>query len=1160
MIFRATIIALVAAGFSLRCIGEDEVDVSPSIRIIAKGVQLTLLAEHPSVVTPTGIDVDEEGNVWVVTSHTHFRPEDYEGPEHDEVVILAADGTRSVFYSQTDATMDLELGLDGWVYLSERDRIVRVRDTDGDGVGDEQQDVAILRTEAEYPHNGLSGLAWHPSGDLLFALGENFWKTWTLTSADGTVLTGTGEGGIFRCRPDGTSLHRVAKGFWNPFGICVRQDGTMFVAENDPGARPPCRLLHVVEGGEYGYQRSYGSAPMHPFVCWNGELRGTLPMLHSLGEAPCGIAPLGNGLLVPSWTDHRIDFYPLQAKGASFRTTRVELVEGGRQFRPTCIVQASPTVFYLADWVFGSYKLHGFGRVWKLEIDPALAGWLGPMEVPPPTAEALTAEKLRRGDDSIDDSAVFQMARSTDPFLSRAAIDALARRSGKFTIDQASGLSLDDRISLLLAMRKSEPANESWIRHFWSDSDPQIQFETLRWIADERLGVFRKDVERKLADPGLSYQLFEASLAAWNTLSGNPDQGIADPEMLMKRVLNENASLQTRAFALRLVRPDDRKLTPEIWDRLLASEDELLTRELTRTLVSNGSRAAAERLLRIALDENVSLPTRADAIAGISVSDATDGATTKLLEFASSPVRVLREEALRSLRFVELQGEQRRQLSELASRFEESADLANAAMDPDTVKQDRPAVDDTKAWRARLDALPGLADVESGRRVFHHAKVGLCSNCHRHDGRGNVVGPDLSAASTEGDPDRLLRALLEPSRDVDPQYYPWSILTDDGHAFTGIMLRDGGGGSEVFRDNQGREKKFSTADIVARKPLKTSMMPDGLVDLMTDREIRDVLAFLDSSESSSVAKPTARSAGGRQFLGQWWLEFPDGYGGWLNVSRNGTGLRAELLWRVGSPKAVSSVELRNGRLHLQRGQGKKSSRYVAHLVGDLITVTRVMNQPTESDVATGKRCPPMPSRPDLTKILFGKPIDLFNGRNLDGWKLQPAEANNGWSVRDGVLTNETPKTDFSGYGDFGNLRTEREFGDFQLHIEFNVGSKRNSGIYLRGLYEVQVVDSDSPMQGIHGPGAVFGRIAPTQNAGRPGGEWQTYDLTLVDRHISVNLNSLRVIDNQPVEGCTGGALIGNVTAQGPIYLQGDHTSVRYRNIRLSPRIPDPPLP
>ena len=92
----------------------------------------------------------------------------------------------------------------------------------------------------------------------------------------------------------------------------------------------------------------------------------------------------------------------------------------------------------------------------------------------------------------------------------------------------------------------------------------------------------------------------------------------------------------------------------------------------------------------------------------------------------------------------------------------------------------------------------------------------------------------------------MLVALLQPSRDVDPQYFSRTLLFEDGKTFTGIMLRDGGGGKEFYRDSDGREKRIDTKDVVRRKELKTSLMPDGLIDTMTDREIRDLLAFLDA--------------------------------------------------------------------------------------------------------------------------------------------------------------------------------------------------------------------------------------------------------------------------------------------------------------------------
>ncbi|PAY17172.1 hypothetical protein CKO51_22960 [Rhodopirellula sp. SM50] len=106
------------------------------------------------------------------------------------------------------------------------------------------------------------------------------------------------------------------------------------------------------------------------------------------------------------------------------------------------------------------------------------------------------------------------------------------------------------------------------------------------------------------------------------------------------------------------------------------------------------------------------------------------------------------------------------------------------------------------------------------------------------------------------------------------------------------------------------------------------------------------------------------------------------------------------------------------------------------------------------------------------------------------------------------------------------------------------------------MYEAQVVDRDSRMQGKQGVGAILGSIAPSKNAGKKGGEWQTYDLTLVDRHVTVVLNGEKVIDNQPVAGPTGGAVFTDPTQPDPIHLQADHTSVKYRDIYLAPVVED----
>jgi hypothetical protein len=120
---------------------------------------------------------------------------------------------------------------------------------------------------------------------------------------------------------------------------------------------------------------------------------------------------------------------------------------------------------------------------------------------------------------------------------------------------------------------------------------------------------------------------------------------------------------------------------------------------------------------------------------------------------------------------------------------------------------------------------------------------------------------------------------------------------------------------------------------------------------------------------------------------------------------------------------------------------------------------------------------------------------------------------------------------------YGNLRTDKEFEDFNLQVEVLINTNQNGGIYLRGIYEVQVAESYGRPPNSHGIGGVYSRITPTSNPAKPPREWQKLDITLVDRHVTVVLNEKKIIDNQPVAGCTGGALWSDVSRPGPIYLK-----------------------
>ena len=291
-------------------------------------------------------------------------------------------------------------------------------------------------------------------------------------------------------------------------------------------------------------------------------------------------------------------------------------------------------------------------------------------------------------------------------------------------------------------------------------------------------------------------------------------------------------------------------------------------------------------------------------------------------------------------------------------------------------------------------------------------------------------------------------------------------------------------------------------------------------------------------------------------FGDWALTLPTKEAGWLSVSLNDGNPHVELMWAVGGVRSLPIKKLDADRVFLEFKNRGKTDELMFHSQSNLLNAALITreNESTMTKKFSGKRMPPIPSKPDLSRVTFGPKNRLFNGTDLTGWKVTDNQKINGWSVKDGVLTNDTPKKDFSAYGDHANLRTVEEFDDFRLHIEFRPPTGGNSGVYLRGMYEVQVVDRDSKMQGLQGVGSIFGRVKATKNAGKPGGEWNTYDITLVDRHVTVVLNGETVIDNQPVPGPTGGALLSDVTKPGPIFLQGDHTSIAYRNIWIEPVI------
>jgi hypothetical protein len=306
------------------------------------------------------------------------------------------------------------------------------------------------------------------------------------------------------------------------------------------------------------------------------------------------------------------------------------------------------------------------------------------------------------------------------------------------------------------------------------------------------------------------------------------------------------------------------------------------------------------------------------------------------------------------------------------------------------------------------------------------------------------------------------------------------------------------------------------------------------------------------------------------FIGNWALTIPGGGAGWLGITKEKGYYDGGILWGGGSVEPVSSVFFENDTMYVTRVREVKRKdaagkvirtqlfpeAIIARVSGDELSLFQALPRDNGESVSrqefTGKRIPPVPPAPDLSKVKFGSPIQLFHGMNLDGWKLTAPGQVSGWSVENGVLINRPVQKEGQSHISYGNLRTVQEFEDFNLKLETRVAARGNSGVYLRGIYEVQVTDSYGKPLDPHNMGGIYSRITPTSSAEKRAGEWQTLDMTLVDRHVTVILNGTKIIDNQPLLGCTGGALWSDQFRPGPIYLQGDHTGIEYRNIVIKP--------
>ncbi len=281
------------------------------------------------------------------------------------------------------------------------------------------------------------------------------------------------------------------------------------------------------------------------------------------------------------------------------------------------------------------------------------------------------------------------------------------------------------------------------------------------------------------------------------------------------------------------------------------------------------------------------------------------------------------------------------------------------------------------------------------------------------------------------------------------------------------------------------------------------------------------------------------------FAGRWDLTIKtatETYPSWLEFVTTSDGLRVRIVGRVASVHPAEDVQQNDSKAYFTSSEwfGKPMKvSWELTVNEDKLTGT----QKREDGVIGQIIGVPAPALKRMIPAVWSDPQPLFNGKDLAGW-IPDVPSKNHWKVADGALVNEAPGA---------NIRTKRRFNDFKLHIEYSCPKDGNSGVYLRGRYEVQV-EYEPPGENdkFHEMGSIYGFIPPAVAVRPRPGQWETYDITLVGRTVSILRDGELIIDRQKIPGITGGALDSNEGESGPIYLQGDHTGgMKYRNITIS---------
>ncbi len=804
----------------IRCTVQET--TSDLLTVMDPDLQLVLVSSSPDIGTPIGLTIDSKGLIYLLETHTHTPLSDYSGPAYDRILVGEEDQgsiTWEIFADSISDGMNLEVDHEDRIYLACKDKILRFRDIDQDGESDQRELLMQMESSGDvYDHAGIMGIC-HRNGTLYISRGNVGSLRWEMTAKDGSTASGYGDGGnVVKMTIDGENISEVATGFWNPFDLTFNATGHLLLADNDPDSRGPNRLVDIVQGGDYGYKSIYGGSGIHPFLAWNGELPGTLPIASPLGEAPCGVVNLARtnwgssyhqSMAVAIWEENSIVSIHLDTKDAILTGTPEILIQGGKDFHPVSFAVAPNGDLYFTDWMIRQYPVHDQGRLWKLSGKQANG-----------STDQVT-DLTSRNTEGQDDNQLLENLQSNDPFLRAAARYELGQRS---TLQQWSdgwiqSGSKDKIIEAMLTLMESKDLLQSTtLKDLVQDESSIVQNTTLRYIAQYGRRDILPVLEAALRNDKIREENVPAYLASIrhlqedfidelekqeNRQAKNIDRALPGDYIILK-VSDRKIPAAVRATLVRQAE----NLEPNVFQlqSMLESDAEIVQSAILEQFTQIKEPSIMDVLKAIILDESLSVDTRSKALLALSFQSDDFCADVSSLD-----------------------PEHQIELYALEMHRTRCAPQEEAT---------RPKSD--QEWRNILARNEG--NKSRGEWVFR-SKFSQCQSCHQINGWGSTFGPDLSHIGASKNEEQIINSILDPSELMSPEWQGWYVIDTLNQYHAGRQIDIGYKNVELLMPDGSFQnfispREYGMADI--------SLMPDGLDQNLNVSEMADLVAYLVS--------------------------------------------------------------------------------------------------------------------------------------------------------------------------------------------------------------------------------------------------------------------------------------------------------------------------